>query len=174
MNDEIDTTQSRRDRLREVASQRRRTWAYGSIAIYHNRWRADKRKRAKLLMPNMSSRCQSYRSRRAIMLFSRVGNRRCSNFLKPKPIQRTRKDAWCWDWATESTIETGITLHHTYGVPYLSGSALKGLVAHFVRNHVQGDQWGTFEVDDKRPGRRKFTAHRPIKCSLVIPATRDM
>ncbi len=30
-----------------------------------------------------------------------------------------------------SPIETGLRLHHTYGVPYLPGSALKGLAAHY-------------------------------------------
>ncbi len=31
----------------------------------------------------------------------------------------------------ESVLETGITLHHTYGVPIIPGSALKGLAAHY-------------------------------------------
>lgn len=31
----------------------------------------------------------------------------------------------------ESPLETGLTLHHTYGVPIIPGSALKGLTAHF-------------------------------------------
>jgi len=31
----------------------------------------------------------------------------------------------------ESVLETGLTLHHTYGVPILPGSALKGLTAHY-------------------------------------------
>jgi len=32
---------------------------------------------------------------------------------------------------TESVLETGIRLHHTYGMPILPGSALKGLAAHY-------------------------------------------
>jgi len=31
---------------------------------------------------------------------------------------------------SENVLETGITLHHTYGMPILPGSALKGLAAH--------------------------------------------
>ena len=31
----------------------------------------------------------------------------------------------------ENVSETGLTLHQTYGVPYLPGSALKGLAAHY-------------------------------------------
>ena len=41
---------------------------------------------------------------------------------------------------TENVLETGITLHHTYGMPVLPGSALKGLAAHYC------DQvWGETE-----------------------------
>jgi len=32
---------------------------------------------------------------------------------------------------TASVLETGIRLHHTYGVPIIPGSALKGLTAHY-------------------------------------------
>lgn len=42
----------------------------------------------------------------------------------------------------ESVIETSIALHHTYGVPYLPGSALKGLAAHFVRHRLPEKDWG--------------------------------
>jgi CRISPR type III-B/RAMP module RAMP protein Cmr6 len=31
----------------------------------------------------------------------------------------------------ENVLETGITLHHTYGVPVIPGTALKGLAAHY-------------------------------------------
>jgi CRISPR-associated protein Cmr6 len=41
---------------------------------------------------------------------------------------------------SENVLETGITLHHTYGIPILPGSALKGLAAHYC------DQvWGPTE-----------------------------
>ena len=42
---------------------------------------------------------------------------------------------------SENILETGIRLHHTYGVPVLPGSALKGLAAHFCST-----VWGA-EVD---------------------------
>lgn len=41
----------------------------------------------------------------------------------------------------ESVLETSVTLHRTYGVPYLPGSALKGLAASYARNRI-GDHWG--------------------------------
>jgi CRISPR type III-B/RAMP module RAMP protein Cmr6 len=46
---------------------------------------------------------------------------------------------------TENVLETGITLHHTYGLPVLPGSALKGLAAHYC------DQvWGETEAKFKK------------------------
>lgn len=41
---------------------------------------------------------------------------------------------------TESVLETAISLHHTYGVPYIPGSALKGLAASFARQRL-GSDW---------------------------------
>jgi CRISPR-associated protein Cmr6 len=40
----------------------------------------------------------------------------------------------------ESVLETSVALHHTYGVPYIPGSALKGLAASFARQHL-GNDW---------------------------------
>lgn len=37
----------------------------------------------------------------------------------------------------ENVLETGITLHHTYGTPVIPGTALKGLAAHYC-NHIYG------------------------------------
>ena len=36
----------------------------------------------------------------------------------------------------ESVLETSITLHRTYGVPYIPGSALKGLAANYARKYL--------------------------------------
>jgi len=41
----------------------------------------------------------------------------------------------------ESILETSVTLHHTYGVPYIPGSALKGLAASFARQRLDDDEW---------------------------------
>ncbi len=42
----------------------------------------------------------------------------------------------------ESVLETSITLHHTYGVPYIPGSALKGLAASYARQRLEEKDWG--------------------------------
>src|SRR5206468_143499 len=40
----------------------------------------------------------------------------------------------------ENVLETAVTLHHTYGVPYIPGSALKGLTAAYARQQL-GARW---------------------------------
>lgn len=40
----------------------------------------------------------------------------------------------------ESVLETSIALHHSYGVPFIPGSALKGLAAHFASQNL-GPDW---------------------------------
>ena len=41
---------------------------------------------------------------------------------------------------SESLLEASISLHRTYGVPYIPGSALKGLAASYAHHHL-GDGW---------------------------------
>lgn len=40
----------------------------------------------------------------------------------------------------DNVTETGLALHHTYGVPYLPGAAIKGLAAHYAHQ-----VWGTVD-----------------------------
>lgn len=40
----------------------------------------------------------------------------------------------------ESVLETSVALHHTYGVPYIPGSALKGLAANYAAQRL-GETW---------------------------------
>ena len=47
----------------------------------------------------------------------------------------------------ESPLETGLTLHHTYGTPIIPGSALKGLAAHYCHQ-----VWGAAEPEFKKTG----------------------
>ena len=49
----------------------------------------------------------------------------------------------------ENVLETGLTLHHTYGTPYIPGSALKGLASHYC-DHVWGE--GKKDTRFKRDG----------------------
>jgi CRISPR-associated protein Cmr6 len=39
-----------------------------------------------------------------------------------------------------SAIETAVSIHRTYGVPYIPGSALKGTAAHYAHQYL-GEEW---------------------------------
>lgn len=41
---------------------------------------------------------------------------------------------------SKSVTETSITLHHTYGVPVIPGSALKGLARHYLHHNFAGNE----------------------------------
>ncbi|MDR0522562.1 MAG: type III-B CRISPR module RAMP protein Cmr6, partial [Planctomycetaceae bacterium] len=41
---------------------------------------------------------------------------------------------------SSNVLEAGITLHQTYGVPYIPGSALKGLTAHYAYENGVSDE----------------------------------
>jgi CRISPR-associated protein Cmr6 len=41
----------------------------------------------------------------------------------------------------ESVVETAVALHHTYGLPYIPGSALKGVAAAYAHKRLDGDTW---------------------------------
>lgn len=41
----------------------------------------------------------------------------------------------------EGVAETSISLHRTYGVPYISGSALKGVAANYAQQGRLGENW---------------------------------
>jgi CRISPR type III-B/RAMP module RAMP protein Cmr6 len=49
---------------------------------------------------------------------------------------------------SENVVETGLTLHHTYGVPVIPGSALKGLASHYAIT-----EWGPSDKDFARNGK---------------------
>lgn len=47
----------------------------------------------------------------------------------------------------ENVLETGITLHHTYGMPVIPGSALKGLATHYCSR-----EWGLHNQELREGG----------------------
>ena len=63
-----------------------------------------------------------------------------SSFAPDKPFQQKLLETvgrLIVGLGTENVLETGLTLHHTYGVPIIPGSALKGLASHYCH-----DVWG--------------------------------
>lgn len=59
--------------------------------------------------------------------------------VKPRPIKISGRLAIGLGRA--SVIETGITLHHTYGVPVIPGSGLKGLASTFADQYLANSLW---------------------------------
>src|SRR6266487_2757435 len=69
-------------------------------------------------------------------------------------MQVTRFDATL-DWRMviglggESVLETDITLHHLYGIPFIPGSALKGLTRAYVTGEIEGYKSDKEEKDNE-------------------------
>jgi CRISPR type III-B/RAMP module RAMP protein Cmr6 len=56
-----------------------------------------------------------------------------------KPYEAQVKGRMAVGLGCESIMETSISLHRTYGVPYIPGSALKGLAANYARLYLDTD-----------------------------------
>ncbi len=73
----------------------------------------------------------------------------------PDPIDLATQGRLIVGLGSESVLETGIRLHHTYGMPIIPGSALKGLAAHYC------DQvWGTVDKRHTKPTPAEDEAYR--------------
>ncbi|MCX7719155.1 MAG: type III-B CRISPR module RAMP protein Cmr6 [Candidatus Sumerlaeaceae bacterium] len=78
-----------------------------------------------------------------------------------KSLQAAETKTFCVDGRLivglggENVLETGITLHHTYGVPIIPGTALKGLAAHYCDAvfgwRGEGNNAEGFRKDTKYP-----------------------
>lgn len=60
---------------------------------------------------------------------------------------------------SENVLETGLRLHHTYGVPIIPGSALKGLASHYCHD-VWGQRHNEAAPEENRLFRRGGSYHR--------------
>ena len=49
----------------------------------------------------------------------------------------------------ETVLETDITLHHLYGIPFIPGSALKGLTRAYVTGEIEGYKSNKIEKDNE-------------------------
>lgn len=79
---------------------------------------------------------------------------RFSGFLQQAPHAQsdlfTVLDRLAVGLGGDSVLETAITLHHTYGVPYIPGSALKGLARHyFLREIACAQKEGELKEEDR-------------------------
>jgi CRISPR-associated protein Cmr6 len=71
----------------------------------------------------------------------------------------------------ESVLETAITLHRTYGVPYIPGSALKGLAATYARQRLEGAWHKNSEAYKTVFGETDNTGYITFFDALYIPET---
>ncbi|AEB12636.1 type III-B CRISPR module RAMP protein Cmr6 [Marinithermus hydrothermalis] len=55
----------------------------------------------------------------------------------------------------EGVLETSLTLHRTYGVPYIPGSALKGLASRYAHLYLEGEAWRRNLKEFKRGAAQK-------------------
>ena len=55
-----------------------------------------------------------------------------------------------------SVLETSITLHRTYGVPYIPGSALKGLASSYAATHLEDDKKWSRKFDGGKTDRGDY------------------
>ena len=97
----------------------------------------------------------------------------------PEPIDLQTDGRLVVGLGGENVLETGLRLHHTYGMPILPGSALKGLAAHYC------DQvWGSADSKFRKPGAGENKAYQAylrgrlrepqtitIACCSVQPTT---
>jgi CRISPR-associated protein Cmr6 len=68
---------------------------------------------------------------------------------------------------SENVLETGLRLHHTYGIPVIPGSALKGLASHYC-DEVWGQRHNEKASEENLLFRRRGTHH-----SLLFGTTED-
>ena len=59
---------------------------------------------------------------------------------------------------TESIYETGMTLHHTYGIPYIPGQALKGIVRSWIIKKYFYNGFMQRDIDPKKDDSREIAA----------------
>ncbi len=71
---------------------------------------------------------------------------------------------------SESVLETSVTLHRTYGVPYIPGSALKGLASSYARNYLGKDWQAGSEAHGIVFGDTKAAGYLTFFDALYLPS----
>jgi CRISPR type III-B/RAMP module RAMP protein Cmr6 len=74
---------------------------------------------------------------------------------------------------SENVLETGIRLHHTYGLPLIPGSALKGLASHFCDTVWGQRHLGDLAKDENKAFRRDVPDKAPRYHELLFGTTDD-
>jgi CRISPR-associated protein Cmr6 len=77
-----------------------------------------------------------------------IAYKRWAEFIKPFKVLDLAVDGrLIAGLGIENVLEAGIALHHTYGIPYIPGSALKGVASHYC-HHVWGKQNEEYRAEE--------------------------
>lgn len=114
--------------------------------------------------------CKAAGSESLRSLYVEAFERWKNSFTPDKPFQKERLTTTARlivGLGSENVLETGLRLHHTYGVPIIPGSALKGLASHYC-HEVWGRSQDATAPEDNILFRRRGKHH-----SLLFGATED-
>lgn len=70
---------------------------------------------------------------------------------------------------SDSVLETNVTLHRTYGVPYIPGSAIKGMAAAFARQYCGADWQKTMPAYEVVFGSMEQAGYVTFFDALYVP-----
>jgi CRISPR-associated protein Cmr6 len=73
----------------------------------------------------------------------------------------------------ETVLETSVKLHRTYGIPYIPGSALKGLAASYARNRIGGEWTKGKQAYEIVFGKMEDAGYITFYDALYVPGSAD-
>jgi len=95
----------------------------------------------------LEAACHAAGSESLRSIYAEAFERRDRSFASDQPCQSERLSTasrLVVGLGSENILETGLRLHHTYGVPIIPGSALKGLASHYC-----DEVWGQRHLHDE-------------------------
>lgn len=96
----------------------------------------------------------------------------CSGVGRPNKRYATAQGRLIVGLGAESVLETSIALHRTYGVPYIPGSALKGLAASYARQRLGSDWCKESEAYQTAFGHTEDAGYITFFDALYVPGAK--
>lgn len=144
-----------RQEILKLAESRRRGNHPGLVLQRYLVRQSDPEERRKLL----DAACEAARSDLLRAVYAEAYRRWERSFAGGRPFRSERLTTagrLIVGLGSENVLETGLRLHHTYGVPIIPGSALKGLASHYC-----DETWGQRHCgEDAPPENRRFRCKR--------------
>jgi CRISPR-associated protein Cmr6 len=99
-------------------------------------------------------------------------------YIQPQPVELVTQSRMIVGIGEASVRDIGIMLHHTYGVPFIPGSSLKGLAAAYARKlpgwDVKSESYRTLFGDGRQSGSVDFLDAIWIPDEQVQPLSVDI